>query len=749
MSEVFALTYFELDLKRCSLSYGIAPCTATLEGSDATGTKKCYNSPNTCQDPANFTPSILTLRFAISTDYLPDDIDCIPSIKSVSTKGQVLNPGESLGERETATVSFNDHPFNDVGIDKYYSERGFDPFTKGTFWAKFVARWPYIQGSACRVIRGYLGEALEDMETRHYVVDTTSGPDSDGSFSITAKDSIKLLDGDKSQAPRASKGVLDGAIDNNDVTITLAPAGIGNIEYPTSGVASIGDEQVTFTRSGDTVTLTARGVDFSEASDHEAGETFQLGIYYNGVDPADIIYDLITNYSGIPGSMIDLPDWQTETSVYINRVYTAKILKPTSARDLINELINQVGLVIYTDTINQKIILRALRQFIPLVTIDDSLIIEESFDLDEQQDKRVSQVWTYFGQKNPLNDLSEVKNYRSISVTIGSDSVSALEGRQEAIRKIFSRWITVFNRPAAESLNDIIIQRYRNAPKKASYQLGVTENPILASAVTLSNRNIQDDEGDPSTLVAQIISLNKDEARYSVVAEQMTFVQQAATDRLIVIDQDTFNFNLREAHDQIYTEPESGDNVFLTIQPGVKVGSTNSGRAFDVGNWPAGVNITIIINNSRVQGRGGRGGSNGSNPGDGSIAFYTRYPVTIDNLTGEIWGGAGGGAYGRIDINSPPAPIALHLDWGGGGGAGYTPGPAGSASLPGGTDGSPGTTESGGNGGSPPLGNGGGPGEDGLPGLSAQTPGTAGAAVDGESFITYTNEGDIRGPRIN
>lgn len=724
-----ALTYCELDLRRCSLDYGTAPCTAAI---GVTGTRKCYNSPKTCQDPDNFSATTLTLRFAMSTQDLPPEIPCIPSLKSVSTKPQVLNPGESLGERESVTVAFEDHPFNDVGIDKYHADRGFDPYQRGTFWSKFVARWPYIQGSALRIIRGYVGDALEDMETRHYIVeDTSGGPDANGNFSITAKDPIKLFDADKAQAPRASTGVLASAIDDNDSSLTLEPTGVGNDEYPASGVYSMGDEWGTFTRSGDNIALTSR----NNPSDHEEGETFQLGIFFDGEDAADILYELATGYTDIDPAQITLPDWQAETNDYIDRQYSRRILRPESVKDLFNELISQVGLLIYSDVINQKIILKALREFTAVQDLDDSVIIKDSLDIDEQPDKRVSQVWTFYGQENPLEKVDEEKNYRVVLVGLVDDSVATLEQRKQAVRKIYSRWISVFNRPAAESLNNIITNRYKNAPRKLRFQLPITEQPTLGAAITVSHRLIQDEEGTQTSIRAQIVSLDKTESRWSVVAEEMTFVQEPAPDHIINIDANTYNFKLRTAHDQIYADAQSGDNIIVTIAPGVTVGSklTGGGPAFYVGDWPAGVNITII-NKGRIQGNGGDGGVFGNaslNGSAGGLAFRTDYPVTLDNSSGQIWGGGGGGAGFSV----------AGYGGSGGGGAGTQPG----RTVAGGIQA---TSVSGGQG-STSIGKGGGPGLPGEDSPYGQFGGAAGFAIQGESFITFDgDEGDIRGGRF-
>jgi hypothetical protein len=104
--------------------------------------------------------------------------------------------------------------------------------------------------------------------------------------------------------------------------------------------------------------------------------------------------------------------------------------------------------------------------------------------------------------------------------------------------------------------------------------------------------------------------------------------------------------------------------------------------------------------------------------------------VTIDNADGEIWSGGGGGA----------GFLVAGYGGNGGGGAGYLPGatPIGQQQA---------TPEAGGLGSS--GGNGGGPGQNGQPSAYGDTGGSKGVAIDGDSFITWVNEGDIRGTRIN
>jgi hypothetical protein len=152
---------------------------------------------------------------------------------------------------------------------------------------------------------------------------------------------------------------------------------------------------------------------------------------------------------------------------------------------------------------------------------------------------------------------------------------------------------------------------------------------------------------------------------------------------------------------------------------------------------------------------------------DGGLAFYARRAVTIDNIDGFIAGGGGGGG-GAIHSN-----ISFI---GGGGGAGSVPGPHGDSSR-GQMDenyrlGTAATTTTPGTGGfgSGELsgsnndftcepGNGGVLAAAGTLGRSryqhngatiwSGNGGLAGKAVDGDSFVTWTNLGTITGARIN
>jgi len=742
------ITVIEIDIPYCSLSYGVAPCTAAI---GVTGDKKCFNVIRTCQDRANFTPSSLTLRFAMpagDTEFRRNGqpVVVIPSIKSVNVTPAIINPGVDIGTRETVRVVFEDHPHSDAGLDKYIADRDYDPFQRGTFWAKMRARNPSLEGYPLRMLIGDAGQDLSEMTTYHYVIDSfTSQP---GQATIVAKDILILADKKKAQAPRISNGVLAAGISESDTTATLKPAGIGDAEYPVSGKVAIGGKEVcSFTRSGDTLTLT-RAQSGTEADEHDEDDIVQLVLIYEPQSPSSLVSNLLLDYTpGIDPSWINLAEWQTEVDEYIGRLYSAEIAEPTPVVELLNELIEQVGLVFWWDTVSQRIMLRSLRPVSAEAKIyDDDSIMATSFRSTEQPNKRISEVWTYYGIRNPLEPIDEVRNYKAAVASF--DANSDQDYAQPAIKKVFSRWIAANNRPAASRLNSMLLSRYRDAPRKFSFSLYETIDvmPSLGGGLQVRTWSLQDDTGDTIAVPAQVISIEPQADRYVIDAQESIFVPQddLETAKVIFIDDDTPNVNLRALHDQIYSAPAENDIIRCIIREGVIAGG------FVVGDWPDSVDITIV-NNGRIQGPGGRGASlsGGSSATNGGTALYTRYPITVEN-NGQIWGGGGGGGLGRL-INVGTVDAPSYVAAGGGGGAGYPPGVGGSF------DGKPGTTESGGAGGRLFLvatsigGDGGSPGQPGHAGNSTTgaTGGNAGAAVDGDSYINWTVEGEILGARVN
>jgi hypothetical protein len=758
------VTIVEVDLPICTLTYGVAPCTAAI---GVTGDRKCFNTVRTCQDREAFDPAPLTMRFMMPGST-PEAFDGIPILRGVSVTPQVLDPGVSIGQRETVTVTLEDTQHSDSGLDKYQDERGYDPFPRGTFWGRFRARLPSIMGSALRVKRGVVGQDPETMDTWHYVVETTKGP-AGGRFTIVAKDALKLADGDRAQAPKITRGVLSAPLAAGAGSCTLSPVGIGALDYPAAGKVAIGGREIaSFTRSGDVLTLTARGLHNTDDADHDDEARVQVVLEYTAEGPADILADLLLNYTDIDTSQIDLAGWQAEVNAYTPRLYTAIIAEPVAVNKLVNELVNQVGLVMWSDTRSQAIRLIGLRQVgAEALVLDTDHIVAGTFQSKEQLEKRVSQAWCYYGLLNPLESDSDPKNYAGVAVDV-DDTGADEEYGSAAYRKTFSRWINMFNRQAAHRVNEILLSRLRDPPRHLTLDLYASDTPpAVGGGAWVKHWELQDDTGAPIQIPVQVISSEATDDRVTIQGEEMGSYSPDGggtgggggglppddTEKIVFIDVDVRDLNLRAVYDSIYAPPDYTETITFIIGSGVRVGASHMGNvsagsrnfAIDTGLWPESPAEIILKNSGDVMGSGGRGKTHLVSIGlgaNGTHALRVRVPITIENL-GRIAGGGGGGGNGTSFRNQGAG--------GGGGGAGNAPSVPGSntgfINSPVPTGGYYETPGTGGGSGGPRGGNGG------ALGAAGEDRGTDGGdpgiAVHGDDLVTWTTLGLIVGDRLD
>jgi len=618
------------------------------------------------------------------------------------------------------------------------------------------------------------------MQARYFVIESFDGPKADGRYTTIAKDILKLADGDRSQAPPLSNGFLSADLTISATTATLLPLGIGNAEYATSGHVCIGgNEIVAFSRVGDVLTI-ARGQLGSTASTHKAQDRVQIVFQFVAADPADVIYSLLGGYAGISTRYMDLATWRAETAAFLGTVYSAIIAEPTSVATLVSELVQQAAMLIWWDESARQIRLKVLRgiltdadTFTPENTLLGSLTIKE------QPDKRISRVQVYFGQKDPTKPLSNLDNFRSSSLTIDEDAEE--DYGSSSIKTIMARWIPAAGRSIADRLGTVQLARYRDPPRRLTFATSryADADVELGGGYRVESFGVQDGRGAQASIPIQVTRLNPGPERFTVEAEEMLYTAPDLdlTNRQVIFDTNNLNVNLRASHDSIYPPPVSGDIVTCTIRSGVVIGSTSTSLpSVDVGSWPAGVTVNLIIK-GRVQGKGADGGTGGNSGnttvlpglpgaagGAGGPAIYTRRAINLEFPSGgEIWGGGGGGA-----------TYAGGGGGGGGGGAGTNPsnyssggfgydggaGAGAAGTVTGGALGGAGGNGSGASHGGN-AGNGGGPGLAGSagivgssyfgnPGGAGGAGGAAGAAIDGSSYVTTTvSGGDRRGGLIN
>jgi hypothetical protein len=538
------------------------------------------------------------------------------------------------------------------------------------------------------------------METRHFIVDKVAGPTSSGEFTIVCKDALKLVDGKQAQAPRISNGSVSADFNSSATSFTLSPTGeIDN--YPASGLINIGGKEIcSYTKgAGDTINIT-RAQFNTEAESHKLGERVQLCLQYSGERVTDIINDLLVTYSGVETSYIPIMDWHTEDDELIKRLYSSVIAEPTATKDLINELLQQTASALWWDDSARLMRFRVLNAVDDNAALyDDNVINGGTFSAVDQPDKRVSQVWTYYGQINPLEKLDEKKNYSNSLATVSSESEENYG--EPSIKSIFSRWIAQDNEDAAKRLNLAILSRYSRPPRLFSFGLqrdrfGSLTAPELGGGYRIESWTVQDETGGSIEVPVQAIQVKTSDTGYSVMAEEVLYSETIAPEdpniKPITIRTPQSNYNLYEAASTRYPL-ESGDIINVNIEEGVFIGSSSvSLPAFTTGTgWPTGVTINIY-NNGSIIGRGGEGGGNteGFNTvailGDSGVILATStilgrdggpavdftLDVSLEN-NGIIGGGGGGGGAGGGGFSGSEAyPSNAVAGSAGGGGAGIS-----------------------------------------------------------------------------
>lgn len=772
--------YVELVQDLCDKEFGVT-CDADLS---VTG-QECFNTRLTCQDAANYnlTSEGLTLRFCSDQQSIPQDGNYwFPFLKTVKVKPAKINPGggdrssKALGMRSTITVQLDDRPHTDRIVDPYLDLRKariptYDPLSfESSFWQRWRARNPYYLNRVIRHVSGYIRDGqVVDSVTRTFII--TGFKSTRNGVTFQGKDILSLTADVKAQAPLASEGSLLAAINDTDTAITLVPAGVGNEAYPTSGLARINNELVTFSRSGDAVTI-VRGVGGTTATGHSDGDTFQLCLQYTSQQAKDILYDLLVNYANIDPSYIDTAQWDAESLTYLTRLYSAIITEATSVAGLVAEICEQMFCYLTYDEREAKIKLFAVRpsdgEGVTQLT-DDRNIIADSLDIQDLTDQVVTKVVVHYALRDPTQNLDEESNYAATEVITDPTAGGVTKLRGERTKTIFSRWIGKTDAAAAIELGEKLLARYKNIPVQVTFGVDAKDRDLwVGDFVSIDTYRSVTPQGDiRQPLNIQIFEANEAQLGSSFTYKGQSFVYEDPpdpTDKSIVIVGENFNVNFRDVYDSQRVDPPlAGDNVVITVRTGATLGSTSSG-AFNwgtrVGSWPAGVNLTLNIEpGAFIVGGGGIGGEGrnwlGAEAEDGQPggnALLVDYDITINNL--GVIGGGGGGGGGGAD--------ALGGGGGGGGGAGYRGGVGGdagaAASAPfDGQDGGDGGLEDGGIGGrngTSATGRAGDGGDLGQPGTAGSgglggVPGSGGAAgnaVDvASATVTWINKGDIRG----
>jgi hypothetical protein len=522
-----SVTIVEIDLDSCSNTYGSAPCTAS-----GLAALKCFNTYGTCQDTANFTKTTKTFRLSdriIDGVQAAGDAPTFPTITGISHSPTQLTPSKGLGIRATVKVQLTDHPWSDVGVDPYLSDRTYDPEERSTFWGKMLARQKYYEGRTMRVKQGYLDDGAYDaanFSTRQYIISKISGPTPDGKITIEGKDPLKFADNSRVQFPAPTDAELSADITSGATSVAITDtAGIISAAYsasPSQPWIRIDDEimEVTgVTGTGPAYTLTVtRGTapsfystpSVADAHDDEA--TVQSCYLYEDIPVDDIFYHLLVTVSGISSSYIDTAAWQAKMDFgYSAYTFSTLLTEPIGVQDLLKELTEHTFLLWWnerTQKIELDTLIRRVADYGPFT--DGDSFISGSTSVGRDTESRLSRIYFYYGHRNPTLDMDNAKYFERIEADIDLTMEGANAYDNTKIRSVYSRWLPTAKRAVVSEITTRLLNEYKNTKTIITYKIDPKDDDAwTGDIVSVTTRQVVDNFGVQQPVDFRILQVSE------------------------------------------------------------------------------------------------------------------------------------------------------------------------------------------------------------------------------------------------
>lgn len=509
-----------LVIDKCSLTAGVAPCTATQ-----TGDAKCFNTRASCNDIPNYTRTTTEIIFCEPRSNLPVGVNMIPALDGKPKKAPTsITSGKGLGNRAVVMATIKDFPHHDRGIDPYYVERTYSAEGTGTFWGKFLKRNPYYEGRTLKLYYGFIGESFSwsDFVIHEYDITDIQGP-TKGKVTITAKDILVRTYGQRNKYPLASEGQLIADIAISAANATLTPTGIG-ANYPASGYVAIGKDIKSFTRSGDVLTFTAHGQWGTENKSHTAGDTVQVCVSWTNINVVDILNELLVTGAGIPSAYIPYTigsqNWDNEKVLWLSNSYaTCILIKPEDVDKIIAELSEQFMFDIWWDATVQEVKIKAiapnLRGIITNTLTEGYNILSDSMNVKRDSKQRYSEIQVWYN-KGDFSSNDDLENFNSCKLTADVSRSGTDRYGQNSLKVIKSRWIT--DTAQAIQLAGRLLARFADTPEAITFDLAVKDDAKyeLSGRVNIDSWQFQDFTGANEIRQFQVMQIDEFEAGHAV-----------------------------------------------------------------------------------------------------------------------------------------------------------------------------------------------------------------------------------------
>lgn len=484
-SEPNSVFMVELDMSGCSNQFGVLPCTAVGDPGF-----ECFNTFNTCKDKGNFASELRQYKLISNQAFVNPDgtIPCLSKFPKITPAEIKQNRGIAI--RGAMEFECTDFPYNDLlpGDDDYRDTRNYIARDTGTFWGKFLARFPYYQGATARLKLGAWEEQADGSYLDVYTDQFSFLLDRidvqlNGIVKIRCTDPLAFLDDSNVKIPTPTDAVLLLDIAGNQSSnIPIEAAQVAYFSFPAAnGYVRVNEEIIHFSGiTGDALLNVTKGQFGTTPANHLTGDGITKLFGISAKNVVDALADLIINWGGVDPSLLaydavqtvptGVPDiWDIELEQWLQSIDIYGVIHADSGlTKILNDICMQTGIVLWWNSTAGKIYINANKFRLaaedqPLIT--DDHISEGTFGMKEERRAFISQVWTYYGLINPLRSI-EPANFKNAHVGINSDleSGNAL-GKAQIVVK-YANWLEagslgVVLTLSTRLLNESSFPRYR------------------------------------------------------------------------------------------------------------------------------------------------------------------------------------------------------------------------------------------------------------------------------------------------
>lgn len=630
-----------------------------------------------------------------------DDFNIYPCLDSISETPTKLEPGEGLGSRGTIRLTFTDFE-GDPGPVRTSGQ--------GKFFEKMEAR-NVMEGGTITLFLGYrtgLVPTSADFMTKQYRIEELEN-NGDGTWTITGKDALYLLDKEEAVWPAQTNGRLRAGLNETTTTIPVD----ADTDYSGAQVIRIGDELMTVTGVSNnqtataTLTVQARGssinvggtlVSRTEADEHDTGDEVFICEVSDNERLDDLLFRILTDI-GISPALINQTEWADEIDLWhpttlVTTVWTTA----EDANDRIAQITRDFLLDIWYDVVAAEVKLSAIS-----VWRQSDLVLRDGYEINSHTlsysnigKMRYNRASVAYSKRN-LTESDDIENYRKLSVFADARSESVYgDVRLKQLENSI-----LLDRNSGDLLVQRYVSRFSDAPRE--YRWSCPERYLdfsVGDVADLEYPTLVGFDGTPARPRAQVTSIRPRYGRTgrSYEIRALTYEQPASTDGTGEFTLSGRIFNL-DLFIQAGAPPEPVEVTFILNNITIGSGST-AAPAIRAGNFAAGSKINLIVNGimSSRGGSGGLGGSYysendidrfctpGTDGGDGGDVYssdgidtdiYLAGSLNGISADGRLYAPGGGGKGGNARCGSANFPQPDNYGCGGGGGAGIGGGPGG------------------------------------------------------------------------